>query len=68
MHRQVDNALREQIINSISSTLLPICFSSSTAHALHDAQSLFADMSNVNGDCQDLIHLENDGLIVGPNE
>ena len=39
----------------------------STAHALHDAQSLFDDVSNFNGDYQDLIHLQHDGWIVGPN-
>ena len=62
---QVGNALKEQ--TSISMIHPPICFSSSVAHALHDAQSLFGDMSNVNGDCWDLIHLQHDGWIVGPN-
>ena len=33
---------------------------------LTDAQSLFVDMSNVNADYRDLIHLQNDGWIVGP--
>ena len=65
---QVGNAhLKEQAINSLSSTLIPIHFSSSTAYALHDAQSLFVDMSNVKWDCRDLIHLQNDGWIVGSN-
>jgi len=63
----VGNTLIEQTTNSLSSTLPPIHFSSSAAHALHDAQSLFINMSNVNGDCRDLIHLQNDGWIVGPN-
>ena len=57
----------EQNINSLSSTLSPIHFSSSAAHALHDAQSLFVDMPHVKWDCRDLIHLQNDGWIVGPN-
>ena len=62
----VGNALKEKTINSLLSTLSPIHFSSSAAHALHDAQSLFVDMSNVNADYRDLIHLQNDGWIVGP--
>ena len=63
----VGNTLKEQTTNSLSSTLSPIHFSSSAAHALHDAQSLFINMSNVNVDYRDLIHLQNDGWIVGPN-
>ena len=63
----VGNTLKEKTTNSLSSTLSPIHFSSSAAHALHDAQSLFINMSNVNWDCRDLIHLQNDGWIVGPN-
>ena len=63
---QVGNALKDQTIIFPSSTLPPIHFSSSTVHALYDAQSLFVDMSNVNGDCRGLIHLQSDGWIVGP--
>ena len=49
---QVGNALKDQTTNSLLRTLSPIHFSSSAAHALHDAQHLFDDdMSNVNGDC-----------------
>ena len=61
---QAGSALKE---HTISRTLSPIHFSSSTAHALCDAQSLFVDMSNVNEHCRDLIYLQNDGWIVGPN-
>jgi len=64
----VGNTLKEKSRNSLLNTLPPIHFSSSAAHALHDAQSLFVDMSNVSGDCRDLIHLWNDGWIVGPNK
>ena len=62
------NALTEQTSTSfLSYTLSPIHFSSSVAHALQDAWSLFNDISNVKGDCQDLVHLQDDGWIVGPN-
>ena len=42
-------------------------FSSSAAHALHDAQYLFVDTSEATeGDNKDLVHLQADGWIVGP--
>ena len=63
---QVGNALKEQTSKSLSSTLSPIHFSSSAAHALHDVHSLFVDMSIVKGDFRDLVHLQNDGWIMGP--
>ena len=47
--------------------LPPICFSSSTEHALHNTQSLFLDFCNVTQDCQNLVYLQDDGWIVGPN-
>ena len=53
--------------NSITTTSLPIHFSSSSAHALKDAQNLFIDMSNVKGDPRDLVCLQKDGWIVGPS-
>ena len=64
---KVGNVLKEQNAYSLSSTLSLIHFSSSVAHALHDAQSFFVDLSNVEGDCRDLVHLQNDGWIVGQN-
>ena len=64
---QVDNSLKKKTTNSPESTISPIHFSSSAAHALHDAQSLFIDMFDVNADYQDLIHLQDNGWIVGPN-
>ena len=64
---QVENALTKAIPNSLSSILTPVHFSSSAVHALHNAQSLFVDMFNINGDCRDMVHLQNDGWIVGPN-
>ena len=48
-----------------------ICFSSSTEHALHNAQSLFPDLSDMMEDCRDLVYLPDDGWkgwIVGPNK
>ena len=36
--------------------LPPIHFSSSTEHALHNAQSLFLDLSNMMEDCRDLVY------------
>ena len=45
-----------------------ICFSSSTKHALHNSQNLFLDLPNVVEDCQDLVYLQDDGWIVGPNK
>ena len=64
---QVGNDLNKQTTDFLSSTFSPIHFSSSATHGLYDAQSLFVDMSDVSGDCRDLIHLQNDGWIVGPN-
>ena len=46
----------------------PIHFSSSTEHALHNAQNLFLDLSNVIKDCRDQVYLRDDGWIVGPNQ
>ena len=46
----------------------PICFSSSTEHELHISQSLFLDLSSMMKDCRDLVYLQNDGWIVGPNK
>ena len=76
---QVGNPLQGHmdLVNSVvfgqattfnSITLSPICFSSSAAHALKDAQSLFIDMFDVKGDSRDLVSLQNDGWIVGPSE
>ena len=50
--------------------LSPIHFSSSTGHALHNAQNLFFDLPDVmkDSDSRDLVYLQDDGWIVGPNE
>ena len=61
-----DAQMGGQVENSLSSTLSPIHLSSSAAHALQNAQSLFVDMSNIHRHSQDLIHLQDDGWIVGP--
>ena len=48
--------------------LLPINFSSSDAHALQCSQNLFLDLSpDIDRDCRDMVHFQNDGWIVGPN-
>ena len=44
-----------------------IYFSSSPSHALHNAQSLFIDVSDDVEDPKTLVYLQNDGWIVGPN-
>ena len=44
-----------------------IQFSSSPAHALQNLHSLFHDVSCVDKDYRDLIHLQKDGWIIGPN-
>ena len=44
-----------------------ICFSSSPTHTLHDAPSLFIDVSDAKRDFHDSVHLQVDGWIVGPN-
>ena len=46
----------------------PIQFSSSTGHALHNAQNLFLGLSNVIEDYRNLVYLQDDGWIVGPNK
>ena len=46
----------------------PICFSSSTEHALYNSQSLFLDLSSMMEDYRDLVYLQDDGWIVGPNK
>ena len=46
----------------------PICFSSYAEHALHNSQSLFLDSSSMIKDFRDLVCLQNDGWIVGPNK
>ena len=47
----------------------PICFSSSTKHALNNYQSLLLDLpSMIKGDCRNLVYLQNDGWIVGPQK
>ena len=49
--------------------LLLNCFSSSIDHALHNPHNLFLDLSdNMIEHCRDLIHLQDDGLIVGLNK
>ena len=49
--------------------LSSINFSSVTTHALTHPESLFTNLSpNVNGDCRDHVHVQNDGWIVGPND
>ena len=58
----IDNDVRQR-----TKSIPPICFSSSPAHALCDAQSLFIDVSDIQEDSRDLVHLQNDGWIVGPN-
>ena len=65
---QIDNNVRQRT-KFISVESLPICFSSSPAHALYDPQRLFNDVlvSDVKGHCKDLVHLQDDGWIVGPN-
>ena len=46
----------------------PITFSSLTTHALSHTQSHFTNLSpDVQGDCRDLVHFQDDGCIVGPN-
>ena len=64
---QTDNQLGD---NSESSTKFSLInFSSSNAYALQHAQSLFIDVPLDTGkDCRDLIHFQNDGWIMGPNE
>jgi len=57
----------EQTLSSKSVTTSPIYFSSSVAHALQNAQSLFVDTSNLKGDWRDIVQLQADGWIVGPN-
>ena len=56
-----------EITKPICVAPLSICFSSSTKHALPNAQSLFLDLSNVTEDCQGLVYLQDDGWIVAPN-
>ena len=63
---QVGIVIKEQTINSLSSTFSPNHFSSSATHALHSAQSLFVTMSNTYWDHQNF-HLQNDGWIVSPH-
>ena len=46
----------------------PIHFSSSTEHALYNAENLFLELPNVTEDCRDLVYLQDDGWIVGPNK
>ena len=48
--------------------LVPINFSSSVRHALHNPHFLFLGLTNVIGDCRVLVYLQDDGWIVGPNE
>ena len=45
-----------------------IHFSSSIEHALHNTHNLFFDLSDVIEDCRDLVYLQDDGWIVGPNK
>ena len=45
-----------------------IHFSSSTDHALHNSQSLFFGLSNVMEDHRNLVYLQDDGWILGPNK
>ena len=66
---QTVGTMEKPLQSAITKCLLPIHFSSSGAtHALHNAQNLFlGSVSNV-GDCRDLVYLQNDGWIVGPNK
>ena len=61
---QTDNNVSQSISVSEFS---PIHFSSSPAHALYDAQSLFIDVPDVKEDFRDLVQLQGGGWIVGPN-
>ena len=49
-------------------SVFSVAFSPDGRHALHNTQNLFLGLSNVNEDCQDLIYLQDDGWIVGPNK
>ena len=53
---------------SISFNFSLICFSSSPTHALQNVHSLFHDVPCVDKDYRDLIHLQKDGWIIGPNK
>ncbi|KIM57759.1 hypothetical protein SCLCIDRAFT_129798 [Scleroderma citrinum Foug A] len=54
---QMGNALTVQHTKLFSSSPSPICFSSSSAHALHDSKGLVVEMS-----------MQNDGWIMGSNQ
>ena len=71
---QVDGTMERsqaqgEMIKSKPFALSPICFSSSTEHALHNAQNLVLDsVSHEMKDSRDLVYLQDDGWIVGPNK
>ena len=60
------------IMGESSQNKMPKCplihFSSSTEHSLHNAQDLFLGLSTTVEDCRDLVYLQDDGWIVGPNK
>ena len=58
----------ESPLNSEITKYPPIHFSSSMEHALHNAQNLFLDLPKVIENYQDLVYLQDDGWIVGPNK
>ena len=60
--------MKQPLKSELSNLCPPIHFSSSTRHALHNAESLFLGIPNVIEDCRDLVYLQDDGWIVGPNK
>ena len=67
LNAQIDGTMERSLQSEI--TQCPsINFSSSTSHALQNAQFLFYDLYNMTEDCQDLVYLHDDGWILGPNK
>ena len=64
---QADGTMERSLQSEITQCL-SINFSSSVTHALHNAHFLFLGLSNVIEDCRDLVYLQDDGWIVGPNK
>ena len=65
-HGQVNCINNEN--KAIASNFPLIHFSSSPTHALQNVHSLFHDVPCVDKDYRDLIHLQKDGWIMGPNK
>ena len=64
---QTDGSMKRSLSGEI--TKYPsIQFSSSTGHALHNAQNIFLGLSDVIEDYRNLVYLQDDGWIVGPNK